>query len=122
MLQLRTLLPGPVAVVPRMLTQPVAAREVAEHLIELAGGPAAGRTAEIAGPQERRMADLVRRLIQARGSRRAVLELPALGAAGRAAASGGLLPSGAGPRGTETIEQWLTRPMMIGSVAVAGGS
>ena len=33
------LLPGPVAVVPNLLSQPVAAREVARHLVALAGGP-----------------------------------------------------------------------------------
>ena len=72
-------------------------------------GPATGRAPEIAGPQERRMADLVRRLGRARGSRRMVLELPALGGAATAAAQGALLPTGSGPRGTETFEQWLIR-------------
>lgn len=38
------LVPGPVVVVPTMLSRPVAAREVARHLVTLAGGPAAGRT------------------------------------------------------------------------------
>jgi uncharacterized protein YbjT (DUF2867 family) len=103
------LLPGPVAVVPNLLSQPVAAREVARHLVALAGGPAAGRAPEIAGPQERRMADLVRRLAGARGSRKPVLELPALGGAAVAAARGALLPGGPGPRGTETFEDWLIR-------------
>jgi uncharacterized protein YbjT (DUF2867 family) len=103
------LLPGPVAVVPNLLSQPVAAREVARHLVALAGGPAAGRAPEIAGPQERRMADLVRRLARARGSRKPVLELPALGGAAVAAARGALLPGGPGPRATETFEDWLIR-------------
>lgn len=103
------LVPGPVVVVPTMLSRPVAAREVARHLVTLAGGPAAGRTPEIAGPQERRMADLVRRLARARGSRRAVLELPVLGAAATATARGALLPAEPGPRGIETFEQWLAR-------------
>lgn len=101
------LLPGPVAVVPNQLSRPVAAREVAQHLIRLAGGPALGRAPEIGGPQEQRMVDLVRRLARTRGSRRAVLELPPLGAAATAAARGALLPEGTGPRGTETFEQWL---------------
>jgi len=103
------LLPGPVAVVPNQLSRPVAAREVAQHLVELATGPASGRAPEIAGPQECRMADLVRRLARARHSRRAVLELPALGVATTAAARGALLPNGSGPRGTETFDQWLIR-------------
>ncbi len=103
------LLPGPVAVVPNQLSRPVAAREVADHLVALAAGPATGRAPEIAGPEERRMADLVRRLARTRGRRRAVLELPALGAAGAAAARGALLPTGPGPRGTETFDHWLAR-------------
>jgi|SRR6478736_797603 len=103
------LVPGPVAIVPNQLSQPVAAREVARHLVELARGPATGRAPEIAGPQERRMADLVRQLARARGSRRRVLELPALGAAAVAVARGALLHSGSGPRGTETFERWLVR-------------
>lgn len=119
------LLPGPVAVVPKQLSRPVAGREVAEHLLELAGGPALGRAPEIAGPQERRLADLVRRLSRARDSHRAVLELPALGAAAAAAAEGGLLPTGSGPRGTETFEQWLIRtggrPVLITPRQAVGG-
>lgn len=107
--QLLDLLPGPVAIVPNLLSRPVAAGEVARHLLDLAAGTALGRVPEIAGPQDLRMVELVRRLAQVRGSRRAVLELPALGAAARAAARGALLPAGSGPRGTETVDQWLGR-------------
>lgn len=114
-------LPGPVAVVPRQLSRPVAAREVAEHLVELAGGPAIGCAPEIAGPEERRMADLVRRLARARHSRRAVLELPPVGAAAIAAARGALLPAGPGPRGTETFEQWLDRVVREPNPSPVGG-
>lgn len=114
-------LPGPFAVVPRQLSRPVAAREVAEHLVTLAGGPAIGYAPEIAGPEERRMADLVRKLARARGARRAVLELPALGAAAMAAARGALLPTGSGPRGTETFEQWLDRVVREPNQLVVGG-
>ena len=38
------LLPGPVAVVPNQLSRPVAAREVADHLVALAAGPATTAT------------------------------------------------------------------------------
>lgn len=107
--QLLDLLPGPLAVVPNMTSRPVAAREVAGHLLELAAGPAQGRAPEMGGPQDRRMVDLVRAVVRARGVRRAVLPLPAVGAAGRAAADGALVPAGPGPRGSETFEQWLDR-------------
>lgn len=107
--QLLDLLPGPLAVVPNMMSRPVAAREVAGHLLDLAAGPAQGRAPEMGGPQDRRMIDLVRAVVRARGGRRVVLPLPAVGAAGRAAANGALVPAGPGPRGSETFEQWLDR-------------
>lgn len=107
--QLLDLLPGPLVAVPAMTSRPVAAREVAQHLLDLAAGPAQGRAPEMGGPQDRRMADLVRAVVRARGARRMVLPLPAVGAAARAAAHGALVPSGPGPRGSETFEQWLQR-------------
>jgi uncharacterized protein YbjT (DUF2867 family) len=101
---------GPVVPVPRMRCRPVAAREVARHLLSLAAGPALGRAPELAGPEEADMTDLVRRLARDRGERRLVVPLRLPGGAGRAMASGGLLPRGAGPRGTVTFEQWLGSP------------
>jgi hypothetical protein len=101
---------GPVAVVPRMLCQPVAAREVARCLVDLAVSAPAGLAPELAGPQRLRVPDLVRRLVRARGGRRLVLGVRVPGAAGRAVARGGLLPSGPGPRGRQTFEDWLAGP------------
>ncbi|MHA6764167.1 SDR family oxidoreductase [Streptacidiphilus sp. PAMC 29251] len=98
---------GPLAVAPRMLSQPVAAREVAEALVELAVGEPVGLAPELAGPRQEQMTDMVRRLLRARGSRRPLLPLRLPGAAGKAVASGGLLPTGAGPRGSQTFDQWL---------------
>jgi uncharacterized protein YbjT (DUF2867 family) len=98
---------GPLVPVPRMLTQPVAAREVAEALARLAAGRAQGMAAEMAGPQVLAMAPLVRRVARARRSRRLVVTVPVPGAAGKALAGGGLLPTGDGPRGTETFDVWL---------------
>ncbi len=57
---------GPLAVVPRMRIQPVAAREVADALAELAVSESAGRVADLAGPAERELVELARRLLQAR--------------------------------------------------------
>jgi uncharacterized protein YbjT (DUF2867 family) len=98
--------PGPVAVVPRMRVQPVAAREVAHRLVELAVGPALGLAPELAGPQVHELVDLVRQVVRARGRRRLVLPLPVPGAA----ANGGLLPSGRDYTvGTQSFEDWLHR-------------
>jgi hypothetical protein len=99
---------GPLAFVPRMLIQPVAAREVAMRLAQLAAGPAVGLAPEFAGPQEYQLVDLARRLVRSRGQRRCVVPIRMPGAAGRDMATGALLPRTAGPRGTETFDHWLT--------------
>jgi uncharacterized protein YbjT (DUF2867 family) len=100
--------PGPFTLVPKMLCQPIAAREVAGALVELAAGAPAGRVPDIAGPQQHTMADMVRRLARARGARRLVIPFRVPGAAGKAALSGGLVPDQAGPRGVVTFDEWLT--------------
>jgi uncharacterized protein YbjT (DUF2867 family) len=101
---------GPVAVVPRMRIQPVAAQEVAAALVALATGPAVGYAPELAGPSEEQLVDLARQLLQARRQRRMVLPLRIPGQAGRAMIEGGLLPSGPGPRGEQTFATWLATP------------
>ncbi len=98
---------GPVAVVPSMLSQPVAARDVADELVRLATAPATGMAAELAGPREERVPDMARRLASARGRRPLVVTLPLPGATGRGMRKGALLPTGSGPRGTQTFDQWL---------------
>lgn len=96
--------PGPLAVAPRMRIQPVASREVARRLVELAAGPAMGLAPEIAGPQVHELVDLVRQVARARGRRRLVLPLPVPGGS---ATRNGLLPTGEHITGTQTFEEWL---------------
>ncbi len=98
---------GPFALMPRVRTQPVAAREVAAALAELAAGPAVGLAPELAGPQEHELVDMARLLLRATGQRRRVVPVRLPGAAGRQMASGGLLPAGPGRRGAEPFDQWL---------------
>lgn len=97
---------GPLLPVPSMRTQPVAAREVAQVLTELALADPVADTIELAGPEVHRMPDLARRLLRARGSRRLVAPLRLPGRVGRDLATGGLLPTD-GLRGTQTFGQWL---------------
>ena len=103
---------GPLTLMPRMRVQPVAALEVASALVALAAGPAQGLAPELAGPQEHQMVDLARRVVRAQGQpqgqRRRVVGIRIPGAAGRAMTGGGLLPTGPGPRGRLSFEQWLT--------------
>ncbi|WP_406353351.1 SDR family oxidoreductase [Streptomyces sp. NBC_00658] len=100
-------MPRPLAVVPRMRTQPVAAREVAQHLVKLTLAPAQGMAPELAGPRVEQLVDMVRRLLRARQQRRLVLPVRLPGPAGAAMAGDGQLPLGPGPRGSQTFDEWL---------------
>ncbi|MFF3562576.1 SDR family oxidoreductase [Streptomyces sp. NPDC002574] len=100
---------GPV-VAPRMRSQPVAAREVADALVRLAGGAPAGLAPDLAGPEVLEMDDMVRRLARARGERRLLVPVRLPGATGRALTGGALLPTADGPRGRQTFAEWLTTP------------
>jgi uncharacterized protein YbjT (DUF2867 family) len=100
-------MPGPVALVPTMQVQPIAAREVADALVVQALDSPVGMAPQLAGPEKESLADMARQLLRAKGSRRRVLQvrLPVRGAA--AMASGGLRPSQPGPRGVQTYAEWL---------------
>ena len=97
---------GPLTVIPRMLSQPIAAREVAERLIDLAERPPSGRVADLGGPREERMVEMVRRYARAIGARGSVLEVPIPGAYGRAMRDGTLVTSAGADHGTQTFEDW----------------
>ncbi|GAC68601.1 SDR family oxidoreductase [Gordonia soli] len=107
--QLLGLVPGPIAVIPTMLSQPIAVAEVADALISAATSEPVGMAPELAGPRPRHQPELARRLLRARGSRRLVVPIPMPGAAGRGMRDGKLLPQGDGPRGIQTFEEWLTQ-------------
>ncbi|MGA9749302.1 MAG: 3-beta hydroxysteroid dehydrogenase, partial [Nocardioides sp.] len=64
---------GPVVPVPRMLSAPVAAAEVALALADLTEQPPDRGTVELGGPERLAMPDLVRRLARARGIRAAIV-------------------------------------------------
>ncbi|MFF4726854.1 SDR family oxidoreductase [Streptomyces mirabilis] len=100
--------PGPLAVVPRMRTQPVAAREVAHRLVQLVSAPAQGMAPELAGPRVEQLVDMTGRLLRARHQRRLLLPVKMPGATGTAMTGDGLLPAGPGPRGSQTFDEWLT--------------
>lgn len=60
---------------PKVRTQPIAAREVAEHLVALAEGAPAGRAGELAGPRPERLEDMVRLLAEQTGVRGPVVPI-----------------------------------------------
>jgi len=99
--------PGPVALVPKMRSQPIAVDEVAAHLADLATGEAQQMAPELAGPRVESVVDMARQLIRRRGQHRPVIPLRLPGAAGKAMAGGALLPTQPGPRGQQTYAEWL---------------
>jgi uncharacterized protein YbjT (DUF2867 family) len=99
---------GPLVPVPRMLTQPVAAREVATELVRLAAAGPRGRATEMAGPQQRDLVTMVRDLVRARHLRRVVVPIRIPGSVGRALRDGGQLPSGPVTQGRITFSEWLS--------------
>ena len=98
---------GPLAAVPRMRVQPVAAREVGQALVGIVLTGPAGRAPDLAGPAEHELVDLARQVLRAHRSRRLVLPVRLPGRAGHAMASGALLPAGPGQRGQQTFAEWL---------------
>ena len=59
--------------------QPIASREVVDHLAEVITGPALGRTVEVAGPEPLGIDELVRRLFGVTGDPREVVTDPHAG-------------------------------------------
>lgn len=98
---------GPVALVPRMRTQPVAALEVAQALVRIVETGPVGRVPDLAGPQVHQLVDLARRVNHERDRRRLVVGVPLPGRVGRAMGAGDLLPATEGPRGHVTFDTWL---------------
>ncbi|MFG3108100.1 SDR family oxidoreductase [Streptomyces tendae] len=98
---------SPVVMVPRMLTRPVAAQDVAQTLVEHAVEGPAGMAPEIAGPDQMDMVDMARRIARARGRRRLVVPVTLPGKVGKAMTTGGLLPRGEYLRGRRTFDAHL---------------
>jgi len=98
---------GPLHFAPRMRTQPVAVREVGEHLVDLAEHGRDGHAPDFAGPHEESLVAMVRAYAGAVGSGRAVIPLRMGGDFGRAQRDGSLLPGTHATLGTQTYAQWV---------------
>jgi uncharacterized protein YbjT (DUF2867 family) len=98
---------GPIHLAPRARTQPIAAREVAAHLVELAERPAQGRAADLAGPREEQLADMTRRYARAIGYRGPVFAVNVPGDQMKGMREGLNLPGEGAVLGTQTFDQWL---------------
>ena len=97
---------GPVALVPKMLSRPVAARSLAERLVDVAERPPLPTTLQVAGPEQLLVPDMVRRLLTARGAKARVVAVPVPGA-GKPMATGALLPDEPYDQLGPTFEEWL---------------
>lgn len=98
---------GPVVAVPRMKSEPVAAREVATRLVELATGAPAGRVPDLGGPRVESMAVMVRAYAHHTGKKSPIVEIPLPGGMGRAMRDGSLVTRAPADHGTLTYAQWL---------------
>jgi uncharacterized protein YbjT (DUF2867 family) len=95
---------GPVAVVPRMRSQPVAARTVGHHLVRLAETQPGG-IVELAGPEVHEMPELARKLLAAQGSHALVVPVALPGT--RPMRDGALLASAGATIEGPTFDEWL---------------
>jgi len=99
---------GPVVAVPTMLSRPVAAAEVAAHVVDLLHRGPQGVALPIAGPERLTMADMVRRYLEAIGHRRVLVPLPIPGKAGEPMAGGALIPDEPYEHGVATFQDYLS--------------
>jgi uncharacterized protein YbjT (DUF2867 family) len=98
---------GPLHVAPRARTQPIAAREVGEHLVDLAARPAQGVARDLAGPREEELAAMVKAYARAIGYRGPVPAMSVPGAQMKGMREGANLPGPDAVLGTQTFAQWL---------------
>ena len=89
-----------------MLSQPVAAAEVAALLVATALGEPQHATRELGGPGPERLDRRVRQELRRRGEHRVVVPVPMVGAMGRQVKAGGLLPGPGATLGSQTFEEW----------------
>lgn len=98
---------GPLILVPVMRSEPVAAREVGERLVDLAEAGPSGRATDLGGPHERRMVDMVRAYGRRVGDRRPVVAVPLPGVLGRGMRDGSLVTRDGADHGRTTFDAWL---------------
>jgi uncharacterized protein YbjT (DUF2867 family) len=98
---------GPLVLVPPMRTQPVAAREVAEALVNAAEAGPGKRLPDLGGPRTEDLAALVRTYLQRTGKRKRIAKLFVPGSMGKIMRHGDLLPKPGAVVGRQTFQEWL---------------
>jgi uncharacterized protein YbjT (DUF2867 family) len=99
---------GPIALMFKMRTQPVAARSVGEVLLEAAVTPPAATTTEVAGPEVADLVSLARQVLRHRGSRAWVIPITLPGKVGKAMRNGSHLPTPDVRRVGPRFSEWLS--------------
>jgi uncharacterized protein YbjT (DUF2867 family) len=92
---------------PPVLIQPMAADDVASALAEIVMGPPVNGTAEIGGPEQFRLDELVRRELAARNDSREVISDPRACYYGIAVSERALVPNDDARLGETRFEDWL---------------
>ena len=98
---------GPLHVAPRARVQSVAAREVAARLAQLATGTPRGRVADLAGPREERLDDMVKAYARRAGHRGWIPSVSLPGAQMKGMRDGLALPGPGADLGELTFADWL---------------
>jgi uncharacterized protein YbjT (DUF2867 family) len=98
---------GPIQLAPHARTQPIAAAEVAAHLVGLVEAPEAGRATDIGGPREEDLADMIRAWVRHQGRRGPVVAVNLPGAQMRGMRAGTALPGPDALRLGPSFADWL---------------
>lgn len=98
---------GPLHIAPRARIQPIAAREVARRLTELAVGKAQGCAVDLAGPREENLDQMVKSYARHAGYRGWVPSMNVPGAQMKGMRAGLVLPGADAALGTQTFAHWL---------------
>lgn len=98
---------GRITMTPTALLRPVAAREVAEYLVDVAESDPRGRAPDLVGPRDETLIDMVASLLDHTRSKCVAWEIPLPGAMGAAMASGRLRGTTDARRGRVTFSDWL---------------
>ena len=98
---------GPLHVAPRARVQPIAARDVGAHLAVLAAGAPQGRAADLAGPREEALDEMVKAYARRAGRGGWIPSVSLPGAQMKAMRAGLALPGSDAVLATQTFTEWL---------------
>jgi hypothetical protein len=93
--------------VPKMFTQPIAAKEVATALVDAAEAGPRGRVPDLGGPRAEQLIDLVKAYLAKTGQKKRIVPLHVPGPMGKAMRKGGLIPAAGAAVGRQTFLEWL---------------